>query len=97
MFEIDFFNLTSSSYIGASQIGHFIVPSDANDVQSNPPASRPKRSELEPSTRFPAANRSSLSDASLLQLAASAVAEVVSRQHVESAVAGFDHVHVVAR
>ena len=47
-------------------------------------------------TRFPAAIRFSLSDASILQQAANAVAHVASSQAVESAVAGFDHFHIVA-
>jgi hypothetical protein len=36
MFEIDFFKLTSPFFIGVSQIGHFIVPSDQNELRSNP-------------------------------------------------------------
>ena len=47
-------------------------------------------------TRLPAAVRFSLSDASILQQAASAVAEVATSQPVESAVVGFDHCHIVA-
>ncbi len=47
--------------------------------------------------RFPEAVRSSLSDASILQQAASAVAEVASSKPVESAVARSDHFHIVAR
>ena len=42
-------------------------------------------------------NRLSLSYASLLQQAASAVAEVDSRQPVGRPIAGFDHFHIVAR
>ena len=48
-------------------------------------------------TRLPPPYHFSLSDASIPHQAASAVAELVTSQSVESAVAGFDHAHIVAR